>query len=144
MDAIGRSGGAGAKRVIQLDYLPRRLLMKLVASARAVLFPSLYEGFGLPVLEAMLLGAPVVTSTMGSLPEVAGDAALLADPYDVPCDRRRDPAGRHRRGAARAALGRGPAPRRALLARSPPACASRRLSIAFSAPSPLDLAEVFG
>ena len=84
MDAIGRAGGAGAKRVIQLDYLPRRLLMKLVASARAVLFPSLYEGFGLPVLEAMQLGTPVVTGTMGSLPEVAGDAALLADPYDVP------------------------------------------------------------
>ena len=83
MDAIARAGGAGAKRIIQLDYLPRRLLMKLVAAAKAVLFPSLYEGFGLPVLEAMQLGVPVVTSTMGSLPEVAGDAALLVDPYDV-------------------------------------------------------------
>lgn len=84
IDAVGRAGGSRAKRVIQLDYLPRRLLMKLVAASRAVLFPSLYEGFGLPVLEAMQLGAPVVTSTMGSLPEVAGDAALLIDPYDVP------------------------------------------------------------
>lgn len=84
MDAIGKRGGETARRIIQLDYLPRRLLMKLVAKARAVMFPSLYEGFGLPVLEAMQLGTPVVTSTMGSLPEVAGDAALLVDAYDVP------------------------------------------------------------
>ena len=73
----------GAQRIVQLDYLPRRLLMHLVAHARAVLFPSLYEGFGLPVLEAMQLGVPVITSTGGSLPEVAGDAALTIDPYDV-------------------------------------------------------------
>jgi glycosyltransferase involved in cell wall biosynthesis len=46
-------------------------------------YPSIYEGFGLPVLEAMACGTPVVTSTGGSLPEVAGDAALLVDPLDV-------------------------------------------------------------
>lgn len=46
-------------------------------------YPSFYEGFGLPVLEAMSLGAPVVTSTVSSLPEVAGDAAVLVDPYDM-------------------------------------------------------------
>lgn len=84
METIGRAGGAGARRIIQLDYLPRRLLMQLVARARAVVFPSLYEGFGLPVLEAMQLGVPVLTSTMGSLPEVAGDGALMVDAYDVP------------------------------------------------------------
>jgi glycosyltransferase involved in cell wall biosynthesis len=48
-----------------------------------VVFPSLYEGFGLPVLEAMTLGTPVVTSRESSLPEIAGDAAVLVDPYDA-------------------------------------------------------------
>ena len=51
--------------------------------ARAFVFPSLYEGFGLPPLEAMACGTPVVTSNVSSLPEVAGGAALLVDPYDV-------------------------------------------------------------
>lgn len=83
IDTVARRGGAVARRIIQLDYLPRRVLLKLVRQARAVAFPSLYEGFGLPVLEAMQLGTPVITSRMGSLPEVAGDAALLVDPYDV-------------------------------------------------------------
>jgi glycosyltransferase involved in cell wall biosynthesis len=72
-----------ADRVRQYDYMPYRLLVSLIRGARATLFPSLYEGFGLPVLESMLLGTPVLTSTESSLPEVAGDAAILADPYDV-------------------------------------------------------------
>jgi glycosyltransferase involved in cell wall biosynthesis len=72
-----------ADRVRQYEFLPFRLLVSLIRGARATLFPSLYEGFGLPVLESMLLGAPVLTSTAGSLPEIAGDAALLVDPYDV-------------------------------------------------------------
>jgi glycosyltransferase involved in cell wall biosynthesis len=50
--------------------------------ARVFTFPSLYEGFGLPPLEAMACGTPVVTSNVSSLPEVAGGAALLVDPYD--------------------------------------------------------------
>lgn len=83
VEAMARRGGKAGARIIQLDYLPRRLVMQLVRHARAVLFPSLYEGFGLPVLEAMQLGTPVVTSNRGSLPEVAGDAALIVDPYDV-------------------------------------------------------------
>lgn len=71
------------RRVQRLSYLPRAQLVSLIRGARAVLFPSLYEGFGLPVLEAMLLGTPVITSNTSCLPEVAGDAALLVDPYDV-------------------------------------------------------------
>jgi glycosyltransferase involved in cell wall biosynthesis len=57
-------------------------LRALYAGCAAFAYPSLYEGFGLPVLEAMAAGAPVVTSSVSSLPEVAGDAALLVDPRD--------------------------------------------------------------
>ncbi|MDO9707381.1 glycosyltransferase family 4 protein [Paracraurococcus lichenis] len=70
-------------RVMMLDYVPFRLLVNLIRGARAVLFPSLYEGFGLPALEAMLLGTPVITSDTASMPEVVGDAALKVDPYDI-------------------------------------------------------------
>ncbi len=69
--------------IMQLDYLPRNLLMRLARGAKAVLFPSLFEGFGLPALEAMRLGTPVIASNVSSLPEVVGDAGLLVDPYDV-------------------------------------------------------------
>ena len=81
--APGTFHGPRGQTIIRLDYLSRALLAKLVRGARAVVFPSLYEGFGLPVLEAMRLGTPVITSSTSSLPEVAGDAALLVDPYDV-------------------------------------------------------------
>ena len=78
------AGGLGAGgRLRKYDYLPRRLLLDLVRGARATLFPSLYEGFGLPVLESMMLGTPVLASRAGSLPEIAGDAAVLIDPYDI-------------------------------------------------------------
>jgi glycosyltransferase involved in cell wall biosynthesis len=71
------------RRVFHIDYAPFPLLVSLIRGAKAVLFPSLYEGFGLPILEAMKLGTPVLTSTEGSTPEVAGDGALLIDPYDT-------------------------------------------------------------
>jgi len=71
------------KSVRHLNYLPRKHLLRLIRGARALVFPSLYEGFGLPVLEAMALGTPVITSNGSSLPEVAGDAAILVDPFDV-------------------------------------------------------------
>ncbi len=70
------------KRVIQMSYAPFSLLVSLIRGAKAALFPSLYEGFGLPALEAMLLGTPVICSNTASLPEVVGDAALMVDPYD--------------------------------------------------------------
>jgi len=72
-----------SERIRRYDYLPRSWLMTLVRNARAVTFPSIYEGFGLPVLEAMALGTPVLTSHVASLPEVAGEAALQVDPYNV-------------------------------------------------------------
>ncbi|MBI2016450.1 MAG: glycosyltransferase family 4 protein [Candidatus Rokubacteria bacterium] len=68
--------------VVWTGYLPEEDLVALTAGAGAVAFPSLYEGFGLPVVEAMAAGTPVVTSATSSLPEVAGDAALLVDPQD--------------------------------------------------------------
>jgi len=70
-------------RIRRYEYLPFRTLVSLIRGARATLMPSLYEGFGLPVLESMLLGTPVIASTAGSLPEIAGEAALLVDPYDT-------------------------------------------------------------
>lgn len=73
----------GDARILRLQYVPLFQLVALIRCARALLFPSLYEGFGLPVLEAMLLGTAVVTSRTSSLGEVAGDAALLVEPTDV-------------------------------------------------------------
>jgi len=73
----------GKPSVRHYDYVGTPMLSVLIRGARAGVFPSLYEGFGLPVLECMMLGTPVVTSREGALPEVAGDAALFVDPYDV-------------------------------------------------------------
>lgn len=70
-------------KVIQLSYVPFPLLVSLIKGAKATIFPSLYEGFGLPVLESMILGTPVISSTTASIPEVAGDAAILVNPYDT-------------------------------------------------------------
>jgi glycosyltransferase involved in cell wall biosynthesis len=66
-----------------LDYVADADLPALYSAARLFVFPSLYEGFGLPPLEAMACGTPVVTSQSSSLPEVVADAALLVDPYDT-------------------------------------------------------------
>ncbi|UBF29134.1 glycosyltransferase family 4 protein [Kovacikia minuta CCNUW1] len=71
------------ERVKFLKYVPYGELPKIVNQAIALVFPSLWEGFGLPVLEAMACGTPVITSNLASLPEVAGDAAILVDPYNV-------------------------------------------------------------
>ena len=71
------------KYVRFLGYLPEDTLAVMYRLAGVFVFPSLYEGFGLPPLEAMASGTPVVTSSVSSLPEVAGDAAVLVDPYDA-------------------------------------------------------------
>jgi glycosyltransferase involved in cell wall biosynthesis len=71
------------KHVRFLGYLSDDTLAVLYRLAAVFVFPSLYEGFGLPPLEAMACGTPVVTSNLSSMPEVAGDAAILVDPYDV-------------------------------------------------------------
>jgi glycosyltransferase involved in cell wall biosynthesis len=69
--------------VRHLGYLPRRHVVALLQCARMFLFPSLHEGFGLPALEAMQLGVPVLTSNSSSLPEVVGEAAIVVDPLSV-------------------------------------------------------------
>jgi glycosyltransferase involved in cell wall biosynthesis len=69
------------KHVRFFGFVPFETLAVLYRLARVFVFPSLYEGFGLPPLEAMYFGTPVVTSNVSSLPEVVGDAALLVDPY---------------------------------------------------------------
>jgi glycosyltransferase involved in cell wall biosynthesis len=70
------------KHVRFFGFVPDQTLAVLYRLAAVFVFPSLYEGFGLPPLEAMASGTPVVTSNVSSLPEVVGDAALLIDPYD--------------------------------------------------------------
>ena len=66
-----------------LGYVPYSELPVLMNQAIALVFPTLWEGFGLPILEAMACGTPVITSNLSSMPEVAGDAALLVNPYSV-------------------------------------------------------------
>jgi glycosyltransferase involved in cell wall biosynthesis len=70
-------------RIIFLDYVPSANLPSLYSMAQALVFASLYEGFGLPVLEAMACGCPVITSKVTSLPEVGGDSVLYVDPENV-------------------------------------------------------------
>lgn len=83
LDQVRRDGGPSSERIRHYEYMSQSMLISLIRGARATLFPSIYEGFGLPVLESMMLGTAVLTSTAGSLPEVAGDAAICVDPYDV-------------------------------------------------------------
>jgi glycosyltransferase involved in cell wall biosynthesis len=72
-----------SNRVHFTGIVPEAELPSLYRGATALVFPSLYEGFGLPILESMACGTPVITSNVTALPEVAGDAALLVDPASV-------------------------------------------------------------
>nr|WP_085858202.1 glycosyltransferase family 1 protein [Klebsiella pneumoniae] len=71
-----------SNRIKFMGRVDNETLAKLYKGANMLLFPSLYEGFGLPVIEAMACGTPVITSNVTSLPEIAGDAALLVDPIN--------------------------------------------------------------
>lgn len=73
---------AGIGNIVFSGFVPDRDLPMLYRGAKGYIFPSLYEGFGLPPLEAMRLDVPVIASSRGSLPEVLGDAALFFDPGD--------------------------------------------------------------
>ncbi|ADP71681.1 glycosyl transferase group 1 [Rhodomicrobium vannielii ATCC 17100] len=73
----------GARRIVVLEYVAFPQLVNLVRGALAITFPSLYEGFGLPIIEGMVCGTPVITSNVGSMAEIAGDGAILVDPYDT-------------------------------------------------------------
>lgn len=77
-----KASGAEAQ-IIFTGYAPDEDLLALYNMAKIFIYPSLYEGFGLPILEAMACGTAVITSNITSMPEVAGDAAILIDPYDV-------------------------------------------------------------
>ena len=78
MEPLIRSG-----QVRLLGYVPAEALPQVYAGSRMLIYPSLYEGFGLPPLEAMASGAPVITSNQASLPEVVGDAGVQVHPHDL-------------------------------------------------------------
>jgi len=67
----------------RIGYVDEQDLPALYSAAAAFVYPSLYEGFGIPILEAMSCGAPVITSNTSSMPEISSDAALFFDPTDV-------------------------------------------------------------
>jgi glycosyltransferase involved in cell wall biosynthesis len=83
-DEVERRIGSAQRsgQIRWLGYVPHEDLLQIYSGARLLVYPSLYEGFGLPVLEAMASGVPVVCSNMASLPEVAGTAALMVEPGD--------------------------------------------------------------
>jgi len=72
-----------SENVLITGYVSNTELAPLYTGAELFVFPTLYEGFGLPVLEAMQCGCPVITSNTSSIPEVAGDAAIMVGPFDV-------------------------------------------------------------
>jgi len=83
-DTMRKSDSLGISRdIIFVDHIPELELAHYYSSAALLAYPSLYEGFGLPPLEAMACGCPVVTSNTSSLPEVVGEAGIMVNPYDT-------------------------------------------------------------
>lgn len=82
-DIIKKAEKFPKNQVIFIDYVSKYELQCFYQGAYAFIFPSLYEGFGLPPLEAMSYGCPIITSTLSSLPEVCGESALYVNPYEV-------------------------------------------------------------
>jgi glycosyltransferase involved in cell wall biosynthesis len=82
-NAVAEAARALGDNVVRPGYVDDETLDVLYTAAAALVFPSLYEGFGLPPVEAMAHGTPVIASNTSSLPEVVGDSALLVDPYDA-------------------------------------------------------------
>ena len=70
-------------RIIFTEFVSDEKLKFLIQNARVFCFPSLYEGFGLPIIESMACGCPVIASNVSSIPEITGDAAILVDPRNV-------------------------------------------------------------
>jgi alpha-1,3-rhamnosyl/mannosyltransferase len=83
LDPELEGGGALPEGVSLLGYVDKAELRRQYAGASAFLYPSVYEGFGLPIIEAMASGTPVLTSRTASAPEIAGEAAVLVDPFSV-------------------------------------------------------------
>lgn len=82
-EALMKDAGEAMNDICFTGYVSHEELNTLYSCAQAFLYPSLYEGFGIPVLEAMACGTPVLTSNLSSLPEVAGDAACIVDAYQT-------------------------------------------------------------
>ena len=80
---FAQNGGGLPDGVSLLGYVDKAAIPGLYAGASAFLYPGIYEGFGLPIIESMACGTPVVTSRTGAAPEIAGGAAILVDPFEV-------------------------------------------------------------